>query len=150
MDDIASDPEIEAALLEMQRDGTLIREKSRLLVETWLDKIYPRMVSTETSSATLIEIGKVLIELGDLKPKKDLATGPVGPSFSITIQLPDNPTPITIRSDQVSEEAEYTEVSNPVAEELATTGEMNFNLPSFPLNSDLYGGTSAEPQEDGE
>lgn len=138
------DPEIEDALAEMRRDGSLIREKSRLMVETWLERIYPRMVSTETPTSTLVEIGKTLIELGDLKPKKDLAVAATGPAFSITIQLPDTNggKPITITSTTTPENAEYTEVET--LDDLPPAP-VNFNLPSFALNSDL---TSLPPQED--
>lgn len=146
MDDLPADPEIEAALEEFRRDGTMIREQARLLVEAWLTKVYPHIVSPNTSAGSLIEFGKVLIDLGDLKPKKDLQPANTGPAFSITIQIPDgnNIKPVTITASPV-EDAEYTEPETPAV--LADTTPTNFNLPSFALNSDLFSGFTP-PTED--
>lgn len=78
-----------ADVLEVYRkDGSMIREKSRVLVEVWLDKIYPRLVDPDLPTSGLLEIGKALVELGDLKPKNTTLQQTTGPGFSITINIP--------------------------------------------------------------
>ena len=91
------DYELRDVLDTFRRDGSMIREKARVLIEEWLEKIYPRMCDVETSTSSLLDIGKALMELGDMKPK---ANQPVatGPAFSVTISIPqgDGKAPITI------------------------------------------------------
>lgn len=70
-----------------RKDGSLIREKARVLAETWLDQIYPRLVDQDTPTPQLLDIGKELFKLGDLLPKVNAPTGPSGPAFSISINI---------------------------------------------------------------
>lgn len=89
-----------AEVLETYRkDGSLIREKARVLLEDWFDRIYPRLADPDTPTSTLIDISKILVEVGDMKPKAT-STAPQGPGFSITINIPqpDGRPPITVTS----------------------------------------------------
>ena len=72
-------------------DGSMLKMKARVLMEAWLDNIYPRIKSTDTSTSSLLAIGESLMSLGDLKPKPQ--AGPVGgqDKFSISIVLPAPP-----------------------------------------------------------
>lgn len=81
-----------------RRDGSMLREQARLFVEDWLEVIYPRLRDPDTPTSALLAIGDRLIELGDLKPKKEAPQVATGPGFSITINIPqpDGKPPITI------------------------------------------------------
>jgi len=85
---IDTDYDLEKALETYRKDGSLIREKARMLVEKWLDQVYPRMVSSETPTSVLLDMGKALMELGDLKPKNQPVPQQQGAGFSITINVP--------------------------------------------------------------
>jgi hypothetical protein len=116
-----ADYSLPAALDVYRKDGTLLREKARMLAETWVDQIYPRLVDPDTPTPQLLDIGKELFKLGDLLPKTNAPTGPTGPAFSITINVPTGPTQ-TITISDVSEddtiEGEY-QVTLPPVEEVA-------------------------------
>ena len=57
-----------------------------MLVDVWLDKVYGRIMDGDTKTTDLLDAGKALIELGDLKPKQTPTQ--TGTGFSITINLP--------------------------------------------------------------
>jgi len=139
------DYQLEEVLETYRRDGSMIREKSRVLVEEWLDRVYPRMVDPDIPTSALMEIGKTLIELGDLKPKKDITPTQTGPGFSITINIPqsDGKPPITIEGT-ATPVAPVGSDDDDTVEELPAppTGETNFNTPDFQFNHDLTGGMS--------
>lgn len=83
-------------LLEAQLDGSLQRRKARMLVDVWLDKIYGRIQDPDTKTTDLLDAGKALIELGDLKPKQTPVQA--GTGFSITINLPGGETATLIQA----------------------------------------------------
>lgn len=146
------DYEIQQVLDVYRRDGSMIREKAKVLVEEWLDKVYPRMMDPELPTSALMEIGKTLIELGDLKPKKDLATQNTGPGFSITINIPqsDGKPPITIEG---TAQPSYTsdEDDTDETQEILPAPPVNFNTPAMDFNMDLMGGMySSFDEDDGE
>lgn len=78
--------DLPASVLEAQLDGSLQRRKARMLVDVWLDKVYGRIMDVDTKTTDLLDAGKALIELGDLKPKQ--VQPQQGTGFSITINLP--------------------------------------------------------------
>ena len=78
--------DLPATILEAQLDGSMQRRKARMLVDVWLDKVYGRIMDGDTKTTDLLDAGKALIELGDLKPKQ--APQQTGTGFSITINLP--------------------------------------------------------------
>lgn len=114
-----ADYSLPAALDVYRKDGTLLREKARMLAEKWVDQIYPRLVDPDTPTPQLLDIGKELFKLGDLLPKTNAPTGPTGPAFSITINVPTG-APQTITISDVSEndpiDAEYKVTLPPVEE----------------------------------
>jgi len=83
-----TDYDLQKVMDTYRRDGSLIREKARVLVEKWLDQVYPRMISDETPTSVLLDMGKALMELGDLKPKNQPVLQQQGAGFSITINVP--------------------------------------------------------------
>lgn len=141
------DYELEEVLETYRRDGSMIREKSRVLVEEWLDKLYPRMIDPDISTSALLEVGKVLIELGDLKPKKDMGPAQVGPNFSISINIPqaNGAEPIVITGEALPVESADPEESSetPYCDDLDAlpAPEMNWNLP-FDINKELITGVA--------
>lgn len=82
--------DLPASVLEAQLDGSLQRRKARMLVDVWLDKVYGRIMDVDTKTTDLLDAGKALIELGDLKPKQ--VQPQQGTGFSITINLPSGDT----------------------------------------------------------
>ena len=114
-----ADYSLPAALDVYRKDGTLLREKARMLAETWVDQIYPRLIDPDTPTPQLLDIGKALFTLGDLNPKNNAPTGPAGPAFSISINIPNAPAQ-TITISDVSEtdtiEGEYQVTLPPVEE----------------------------------
>lgn len=98
------DAELEALLAEFRRDGSLIREKARLLTEDGLEELYRRMQTGDTPTSVFLDIMKYLAEVGDLKPKQS-NTPQQGPAFSITINIPgtDTTPPITLDATSVED-----------------------------------------------
>jgi hypothetical protein len=96
------DYELRQVLDAYRKDGSLIREKARVLTEEGLEYIYSRMVQEDLSTAGLLDILKYLAEIGDLKPKQSTTPQNAGAGFSITINIPqgDKP-PITIDAQAV-------------------------------------------------
>ena len=142
-----SDYELEKVLQSYRIDGSMIRGKSRALVEVWLDRLYPRMVDPNISTSGLLEVGKVLIELGDLKPKRDLLPTQTGPNFSISINIPqaNGAAPIVITGHATDvEDADYSEedsLKDPDSLNTARPSALDY-LPSLESNSDLTAGCS--------
>lgn len=133
------DYKLQEVLETYRRDGSLIREKSRVLVETWLDQIYPRLVDPDMPTSGLIEIGKTLIELGDLKPKNAVQANTSGPGFSIVIQLPHAGAPITV-IDSTAVAVKNPEEQLEASDELSAMPEhIGIKVPDFDLNDDLMG-----------
>jgi hypothetical protein len=94
----SSDYELQQVLAAMRRDGSLIREKARVLTEDGLAELYRRMQDGELSTSTFLDVMKYLAEVGDLKPKQH-NTPQSGPGFSITINIPQEKTePITLEA----------------------------------------------------
>ena len=88
-----------------RKDGSLIREKARVLAEVWLDRIYPRLADDDTPTPQLLDIGKELFKLGDLLPKVNAPTGPSGPAFSISINIGEDASK-TVTVTSVSEDTD--------------------------------------------
>ena len=144
---IDSDYQLDEVLQAYRLDGSMIRGKSRALVEVWLDKLYPRMVDPNISTSGLLEVGKVLIELGDLKPKRDALPANVGPNFSISINIPqaNGGEPIVITGHAVDvEEGEYLEDSSGLGD--APSFNSFDSFPSLESNSDLTAGCDDEQE----
>lgn len=134
-----------ADVLEVYRkDGSMIREKSRVLVEVWLDKIYPRLVDPDLPTSGLLEIGKALVELGDLKPKNTTLQQNTGPGFSITINIPQSGTsqPVIEGTSEVVTKPRKSK-AKVMIEQLDALPPMpdhiGIKVPDFELTDDLMG-----------
>jgi hypothetical protein len=93
----ASDYVLEEVLEAMRKDGSLIREKARVLTEDGLERLYRRMCDNDLPHGVLLDIMKYLAEIGDLKPKTLKDPSNAGPGFSITINIPQqNSEPVTL------------------------------------------------------
>jgi len=144
------DYKLQEILETYRRDGSLIREKSRVLVETWLDQIYPRLIDPDMPTSGLLDIGKVLIELGDLKPKNSVAQQTSGPGFSITINVPSHTgAPITVidGTATVAEENNKPPELEDLDELSAMPEHIGIKVPDFDLNDDLMGPQLEEDDE---
>lgn len=148
-----SDYNLEDVLEAKRRDGSLIREKARVLTEDWLDKVYPRMCDPDISTTALMDIGKTLMELGDLKPKKDITPAQTGPGFSITINIPTSQPnghdPIVIEGVALPVEPDYAapyssepDDTEDLLPALDGAGPVNFNTLDFQFNHDLSSGVT--------
>ena len=84
---VDKDYDLETILDTHRLGGGMLRDKAMALLEDWLVELYPRMKSQQTPTSTLLECGKVLLELSGMKGQQ-AQQGPVGPQFSISINLP--------------------------------------------------------------
>jgi len=129
------DYDLREVLDTFRRDGSMIQGKARVLLEEWLEKLYPRMCDPEVSTGTLLDIGKLLMELGDMKPKAAAQPTP-GAGFSITISIPqaDGKAPITIEGTaQPADSSEFDALGEP-----PTMAPLQ--LPVIELNRELAAG----------
>jgi hypothetical protein len=108
MSNIDTDYDMDEVLGTYRLDGSMLRTKARILLEDWIERIYPRLQDTTTPTSTLLDIGKTLIELGDMKPKTNAQPVATGPGFSITINIPQSngAEPIVIEGTPVAAEPE--------------------------------------------
>ena len=133
-----SDYNMDEVLNTYRLDGSMLRSKSRVLLEDWIERIYPRMQDDTTPTSTLLDIGKTLIELGDMKPKTNSQPVQQGPGFSITINIPqaEGKQPITIEGTALPvesvEEQEVEALLEDAAEEIFNA----IPVPDFDLEED--------------
>lgn len=105
-----TDYSLTQVLSTYRRDGTMIKDKARVLLENWLDRAYGRMCDPDMPSSVLLDYGKILMQLADAGPKANSAPEKPGGGFSISINIPtatgvinitgvtpedDNPQPMT-------------------------------------------------------
>lgn len=133
-----SDYNMDEVLSTYRLDGSMLRSKSRVLLEDWIERIYPRMQDDTTPTSTLLDIGKTLIELGDMKPKTNSQPVQQGPGFSITINIPqaEGKPPITIEGTALPVESVEEQEVDALLEDAA---EETFNaipVPDFDLEED--------------
>jgi hypothetical protein len=86
---------VAAQKAEYEKSGYTFKMKARLLTEDVFDQAYKYAKSTETSLLQKLEFIKLGAKLGDMEPKQTSQTQ-AGPGFSITINLAEPKTPITI------------------------------------------------------
>jgi hypothetical protein len=139
-----------------RKDGSLLRAKSRIILEErFLPEAYRRLGDEAAPTSAVVEIAKVLVDIGDVKPKQN--TPPTqGPGFSITINLPgsDNP-PITISSPAHHViEGEATPVEDEIPGEnpaqLLPPEPVNFNTPAMDFMFDAPEGLARGADDGGE
>ncbi len=94
------DYELKKVLETYRRDGSMIREKARVLTEEGLDNLYARLTADELPTSVFLDLMKFLAEIGDLKPKQSNTPVNPGAGFSITINIPqtDGKPPITLEA----------------------------------------------------
>lgn len=134
MDKTNTDYDMDEVLGTYRLDGSMLRAKSRVLLEDWIERIYPRLQDESTPTSTLLDIGKTLIELGDMKPKTNAQPQNTGPGFSITINIPqpNGQEPIVIEGvSQVIDSAEDE------GDAFLPERPAGITIPDFELNSDL-------------
>lgn len=128
-------------------DEVKIRGKARALLDDRMDEVYRRLSDQDIPTSAFMEIMKFLSEIGDMKPKKDIAPANPGAGFSITINIPqaDGKPPVTIegRSTPIRSELDDEDEELPTLSD----GPMNFNTLDFRFNHDLTGGMSGDDDE---
>jgi hypothetical protein len=103
------DYELEEELTRKRRDGSLIRDKAKMVVEAMLDVLARKGLNPETSDAVRFQILDRMVDLGDLKPKPNaMPTGQGGAAFAVQIILPPgaaapgHPNVLTAQAHQVA------------------------------------------------
>lgn len=144
MSNINTDYDLDEVLSTYRLDGSMLRSKSRVLLEDWIERIYPRIQDESTPTSTLLDIGKVLIELGDMKPKTNAQPVNTGPGFSITINIPqsEGKAPIVIEGVASTIEddlAEADELLEATTDDLLDNCTGGIAVPDFSINDDLIG-----------
>lgn len=111
-DTSARDYELREVLDVFRRDGSLIKEKARVLTEEGLERLYARMILDDLPTSAFLDIMKYLAEIGDLKPKQSKEPVNTGPGFSITINIPqpDGKPPIILEAESHRVEEDTGEV----------------------------------------
>jgi hypothetical protein len=99
---------VSRARSEMEKDGSMAQAKARVMALDLMDECYKYAVHSETKLADKLEALKTLSKLADMEPKARTAGGG-GPSFSITINLPDSSAPITLNAEAVTDVTEAAE-----------------------------------------
>ena len=133
-----SDYNMDEVLNTYRLDGSMLRSKSRVLLEDWIERIYPRMQDDTTPTSTLLDIGKTLIELGDMKPKTNAQPVNTGPGFSITINIPqaEGKPPITIEGTALPVESVEEQEVEAFLEDAAEETLSAIPVPDFDLEED--------------
>ena len=133
-----SDYNMDEVLSTYRLDGSMLRSKSRVLLEDWIERIYPRMQDDTTPTSTLLDIGKTLIELGDMKPKTNSQPVQQGPGFSITINIPqaEGKPPITIEGTALPVESVEEQEVEAFLEDAAEETLSAIPVPDFDLEED--------------
>ncbi len=133
-----SDYNMDEVLNTYRLDGSMLRSKSRVLLEDWIERIYPRMQDDTTPTSTLLDIGKTLIELGDMKPKTNSQPVQQGPGFSITINIPqaEGKPPITIEGTALPVESVEEQEVEAFLEDAAEETLNAIPVPDFDLEED--------------
>lgn len=133
-----SDYNMDEVLGTYRLDGSMLRSKSRVLLEDWIERIYPRMQDDTTPTSTLLDIGKTLIELGDMKPKTNSQPVQQGPGFSITINIPqaEGKPPITIEGTALPVESVEEQEVEAFLEDAAEETLSAIPVPDFDLEED--------------
>lgn len=133
-----SDYNMDEVLSTYRLDGSMLRSKSRVLLEDWIERIYPRMQDDTTPTSTLLDIGKTLIELGDMKPKTNAQPVNTGPGFSITINIPqaEGKPPITIEGTALPVESVEEQEVEAFLEDAAEETLNAIPVPDFDLEED--------------
>lgn len=152
-----TDYELRDELEVKRKDGSLIRDKCRMLVE---DVIIPQafyaLTDPEASHATKLDYARQIIDIADVKPKPNVQ--PPGAGFAVNIVIPEhgakptlNVTPATIDGVAIERAAPHTLEPDPLAAQPAAAP-VPFKVPDFvtgrfpALDDDLRGPVPAQPQ----
>ena len=138
--------DIDAELERRRADGSLIKMKARMLLETeGLPAVFGMLKSEKVPEALKLEANKFLMKLGDLEPKQSQQVA-TGPGFSITINLGESNEPKTVSvapasiaevsSDDEVVEGELVETILSSVEELPPAP-TQFKIPDFSFADDL-------------
>lgn len=96
-----SDYQLNDVLETYRLDGSLIRQKARVLTEAGLDRAYAILMDPDTPRSVFIDLMKYLMTLGDMVPKQT-AQPQQGPAFSIQINIPGQSQPMVIDATPVA------------------------------------------------
>ena len=100
-----SDYQLNDVLETYRLDGSLIRQKARVLTEAGLDRAYAILMDPDTPRSVFIDLMKYLMTLGDMVPKQT-AQPQQGPAFSIQINIPGQSQPMVIDATPVTQDAQ--------------------------------------------
>lgn len=88
-----ADYDVTEELGVLRKDGTLIRDKARMLVEeVFLPQAFYAMTDPDASHQTRLDYAKQIIEIADVKPKQNQAQA--GGGFTVNIMIPDQGKPM--------------------------------------------------------
>jgi hypothetical protein len=126
-------------------DPGVLRTQARVVLsEAFLPEAYRRLKDPDVTTTSVVEIAKVLVDLGDMKPKQPTTPTQSGPIASIQIVFP---SPAGEPPQVLEATATPADQAGPPLEdgssEPSGTGEappVNFNGPGMDFNIDLGAG----------
>lgn len=141
------DYDLDTILETYRQDGSLMRAKARIILEeAFLPKAYARLNDNDVTTSAAVDLAKILVDIGDVKPKPSNTPTQAGAGFSITINIPqpNGEPPITIEAE--STEAPCSSDEHDTQDtQIPGTIPTNFNTPAMDFNFDLGASVPALP-----
>lgn len=83
---------------EFERNGITFRLKAGLMAEQMMDQMFKQAISNDSTILQKLSVFNSLVDVAGLKPDKKAQADSANqaPKFSITINIPQGPTPLTI------------------------------------------------------
>lgn len=81
---------------EFERNGMTFRLKAGLMAEEMMAEMFKQAISHDSTILQKLSVFNSLVDVAGLKATKNLLTEHAAPKFSITINIPSTPSPITI------------------------------------------------------
>lgn len=83
---------------EFERNGMTFRLKAGLMAEEMMSQMFKQAIANDTSIMQKLSVFNSLVDVAGLKPDKKAvdSNAQAAPKFSITINIPQGPAPITI------------------------------------------------------
>lgn len=137
--------EAEQVLMRSRLDGSLVKDKARILVDLYVvDRLADEV--RDRKNANWLEHARMLIRLGDMEPKSNQAVQGAGTGFSVNIVIPQggqapgahNPLPAAEVPTTLTLDVTPTLIASNPDTELPPKPE-GFKMQDFQLTRDLIG-----------
>jgi hypothetical protein len=87
---------VQAQRSEFERNGMTFRLKAGLMAEEMMAEMFKQAISHDSTILQKLSVFNSLVDVAGLKVNKNMLTEHAAPKFSITINIPSTPAPITI------------------------------------------------------